>query len=166
MKMAGAMLIFLGALLGYIRNYLRMITPLKLARALACDLMALKSGVCISRRTLPALLERQLNGGVGARYLWIPFKDALEASSAGDGMTVRECWGQTVDMLPSPLSKMMLPIGAHLGAGGEILGRAIDEVREELLTYIRITEEQRGEKLKLSAALCLFGACFVVLILL
>ena len=166
MRLMGAVLVFCGALWGYMKYRAQVMLPLRVGRALVGDLAVLRSGVCGSRRPLPAILARELSEGPGARYVWIPFQIALACSAEGEGVTVRDCWTHTVDGLPPPLSAWLLPLGPLLGTGGEALGQAIDEVREELLCYVRIGEEKRSEQLKLSAALCFSGACFVVLILL
>lgn len=166
MRLIGAILIFCGALWGYMKYRAQVMLPLRLARALAGDLAVLRSGVCVNRRPLPALLARELSEGIGAQYVWIPFTNALACSAEGAGMTARDCWTQVVDSLPPPLSVWLLPLGPLLGSGGEVVDQAIDEVREELLCYVHTGEERRSEQLKLSAALCFSGACFVVLLLL
>lgn len=166
MKTVGALLIFLSALCGYLRCRYKAMLPLKLARALVADLAVLRNSVYISRRPLPFILAEDLREGLGAEYLWKPFGTLLGCASDGAGSTVRESWIQAVWQLPVPFSSWLLPLGPFFSAGGNSLAQVIDEIREELICYIRAGEKQCSDQLKLSAALYFSAACLVVLILL
>lgn len=161
MKAVGAVLILCGAIGGYLRFRRERLLMIRLGRALAGDLAVLKSEVCIRRRTLPAILEQELRCGIGADFFWTPFRALLVENR----LSVRRCWEAALSGLPGRLRLHLAPLGAMLGEGGAPLAQCLDEVREELLREVHDEESRCANSLRLAGALCLSGACFLILIL-
>ncbi len=164
MKVVGALLILFGALWGHLQHRREIMLPLRLARALASDLAVLRCEICVSRRPVPVILERDLSRGMGAEYLWHPLSRLLRED--GERMNMQNCWEAALAALPAPLMLCLLPLGPLLSNGGKSLEQAVDEVREELIRICRSEEERQAAQMKLSAALSISGACLAVLILL
>lgn len=162
MRAAGAVLILCGAIWGYLQFRRERMLTIALYRALASDLAVLKSEVCIRRRTLPAILSQELTQGVGAAYLWIPFQTLL----AQNQCSVQEGWHTVLQALPGQFRVHLAPLGALLAGGGAPLGQCLDEVREALLRDLHGEERHYADSLRLAGAICLSGACFLILILL
>lgn len=70
-----------------------------------------------------------------------------------------------MEALPVPLGSILAPMGPLLPAGGERLGAAIDETREELTRFLQTEEERQGQAGRLTAGVCLSGACLLILVL-
>ena len=132
MKVLGALLILLGA--GgccFLRRKEGQL-PLKIGRALLDDLAVLRCQICVRRMPLPQILEETLSEGMGAQWLWGP----LSESFAGEN-SLPQCWSRTVERLPDPLGRILAPLGQMLPQGGQRLGEAIEETREELSRFLR-----------------------------
>lgn len=160
MKLLGAMLVFVGALGGYVVYRRSSIQTLHLARTLSEDLAVLRCQICVHRKTLPSVLSRDLGQGAGNVALWSPLQSLLDESEN----PVRVCWETASQSLPEPLERCISPLGALLPAGGEVLACAIDEVRRELLEFALRQQEQQPMRLRLAAAICLSSAALFVLV--
>ena len=163
MKITGAVLLLLGAL-GYclLRRREGML-PLRLGRALLRDLALLHSHVCLRRTPLPQILEEVLTAGLGAVWLWEPLANGLRAMEES---SLPQCWTQAVQALPSSLGGLLAPLGPLLPQGGERLGEAIEETREELARFLREETARQADQRRVTAGLCLAGVCLVILVLL
>lgn len=160
MKAFGVVLTIAGALLGSVQFWRQSVSELKLGRALAGDLAVLKREICISRRTLPSICLAFQNSRTEAVF-WEPLRCSLEK----DGMTVQHCWETVIKRLPDNCAVRLVPLGPLLGDGGAVLAKAIDEVREELLRDISDAERNLSMSMRLVSAVCVSGACFVILML-
>lgn len=163
MRALGALLVLSGALGCYLRRRREGLLPVWIGRALLGDLAVLRSQICLRRTPLPQILEEELAQGLGARWLWTPLGRALRG--AGDGGLPR-CWAGAVRNLPEPLDRLLAPLGPLLPQGGDRLGAAIDETREELAGFLRAETARQAEQGRVTAALCLAGGCLVILVLL
>lgn len=161
MRWLGALLILSAAAGGFLLERRESLMPLRLAQALAVDLGTLSAGICRSRRPLPELLAKELDRGPAADALWQPLLALLE----GDAGPLAACWGRACRDLPSPLDAMLAPLGPLLPEGGGALGRAIEETREELSGFVRAERERQSAAGRLTAAVCLSGACLGILVL-
>lgn len=161
MKILGSGLIFLSALHVFLQFRLQKLLELRLRKALLYDLAILKSGICVYRKTLPAICETDLKNGLASQYLWKP----LAKFMAEGYIPVYECWSIAVKNLPSSLGERLNPLGLLLSEGREPLGRAIDEVREELLSDIHTEESKISVSLRLAGATCLSVASLLILLL-
>ena len=133
-----------------------------LGDAILGDLAVLKSRVCTSCIPLPQLMERELAQSLASRQLWKPFyRLLLERKDMG----VEACWKEIAVQLPSPLDRLLAPVGAMFTRGGEPLERAINETREELTEFLRSERQRRAAADKLTAALYLSGAGLMILVL-
>ena len=108
-----------------------------------------------------ALLEEVLDGGPGADRLWRPL-GAILGEKGGD---LPRCWRMAVRPLPPPLGKLLAPLGPLLPAGGDPLAAAIEETREELTGFLREETARQAARSRITTALCLAGACLVILVL-
>ena len=133
-----------------------------LGDAILCDLLVLKSRVCISCIPLPQIIERELAQGLASQQLWEPFHMLLlERKDKG----VEACWKEITVQLPSPLDRLLAPLGSMLIRGGEPLERAINETREELTGFLRAERQRRVSADRLTAAFYLSGAGLLILVL-
>ena len=161
MKLLGAALLLASAgLWSLLRRRERML-PLEIGRALLEDLAVLRYQIQICRTPLLEVLADRLPDGPGRRWLWKPLSDLL----ACEGAALPACWQAAADGLPGPLDRLLAPIGPLLPAGGEIFARAVEETREELTGFIRAEHIRQVQSGRLSAALCLSGACLLILVL-
>ena len=161
MRGVGALLILCAAGCGFALERGRSLHPLRLAQALAVELGILSAGVCRSRRPLPELLAGELGQGAGAAALWGPLLALLEQGAG----PLSVCWGQACRDLPPPLDTMLAPLGPLLPAGGQALERAIEETREELTRFAGEERKRQAAAGRLTAAVCLSGACLAILVL-
>lgn len=161
MKTVGAVLILLGAMGGYARYRQQRMLFLRLGRALVNDLAVLKREICVCRRTLPGILEQDLCRGAGAEYLWKNLSILMVDRTRG----LENCWIMAARELPERLSERLVSLGPLLREGGETLGRAIDEAREELLEDLRGEERRNASSMRLAGAAFISGACFLILVL-
>ena len=136
--------------------------PIRLGRALLSDLAVFRYQIQTRRTPLPELLEEHLTAGPAAGQLWQP----LRALLSEEQYPLPQCWREAVRPLPPPVRKLLAPLGPLLSAGGEPLAAAIEETREELTRYIREESARQAAQGRISTALCLAGACLVILILL
>lgn len=134
---------------------------LRLGRALLEDLAVFRYHVRVCRTPLPELLEEVLDGGPGADRLWRPL-GAILGEKGGD---LPRCWRMAVRLLPPPLGKLLAPLGPLLPAGGDPLAAAIEETREELTGFLREETARQAARSRITTALCLAGACLVILVL-
>lgn len=160
MKVLGVVLTVLGAFLGVGQFRRQSLSELRLGRALTYDLAVMKREICISRRTIPAICLALQEGGAGEIF-WEPLRDSIEKRD----MPVQNCWEAVTRQLPDRFSVRLAPLGPLLGAGGADLGKAIDEVREELLQDLRAAEQNMSASMRLACAVCFSGACFLILML-
>ena len=65
-----------------------------------------------------------------------------------------------------PLDRLLAPLGPLLPEGGETLEAAIEETREELTGFVRAEAARQAGQGRITAALCLSGACLLILVLL
>lgn len=163
MRILGALLVLAGAGGFCLRRRQEDLLPVRLGRALLGDLAVLRCRICLGRSPLPQILEEDLRSGLGARWLWIPLKEAL--AQPGDG-GLPGCWAGAVRTLPGHLAALLAPLGPLLPQGGERLGEAIEETREELAGFLRAETARQADRGRVTAALCLAGACLVILVLL
>ena len=161
MRGLGVLLILWAAAGGFVLERRRSLAPLRLAQALAVELGVLSAGVCRGRRPLPELLMGELSQGAGAAALWRPLLALLE----GEQGTLSACWGRACRDLPSPLDAMLAPLGPLLPEGGEPLERAVEETREELTGFAGEERARQAAAGRLTAAVCLSGACLAILVL-
>lgn len=162
MKMMGTVCIFWGALYAYLQFRRRTVFALHLMRSMASDLAVLKNGVCIYRKTLPAICDVELRNSLSAPYFWIPLRKLLEENM----LPVRQCWERAACDLPDSIALRVGMLGPLLVSGGDSFAKAIDEVRVDLLNDIRAEELKMSASMRLAGAICLSSACFLILILL
>lgn len=160
MRAMGIVMIILSAAGGFYTYRRTAIIQLQLIRALTEDLALLRCQICIHRRPLPMILDRELCHGIGSVYLWEPMAELLRRTEG----TVRSCWEQAVGELPGTAAQRLLPLGRLLTVGGETLAHAIDEVRDELLVLAREQQERQSVELRLSAAVCFSMAAFLLIV--
>lgn len=161
MRWLGALLILGAAGGGFILEREKSMLPLRLAQALTVDLGILAAGICRSRRPLPELLERDLAQGPGNAALWGPLLVLLGEETE----SLPVCWGRVCRGLPAPLDAMLAPLGPLLPGGGKTLERAIEETREELTGFAGEERLRQAAAGRLTAAVCLSGACLGILVL-
>lgn len=158
----GIVLVLAGAAGGFILARRQSMIPLRLAQALLVDLGVLVSHVCTARRPLPEILAADLAGGLGGRWMWRPLLVLLDRE---EGRSFGDCWAQAAGGLPPPLDGMLSHLGPLLPVGGQALERAIEETREELTRFLREERARQAAEGRLAAAVCLSGACFLILVL-
>lgn len=159
-KLWGAALVLSASLWAYLLWRRRSVLPLEVGQALLDGLAILRYEVCVRRTPLPELLSGRLKDGLGGAWLWEP----LGASLAGEP-DVRRCWESAVGRLPPPLDRLLEPVGPLLPAGGPPLETAIEETREELTRYLREARAAQAAQGRIAAAVCLSGACLLILVL-
>ena len=162
MRWLGALLGLAGAGGGYLLARRESLLPERLARALLVDLGVLADGVCCLRRPLPDILGKDLAEGLGAVWLWRPLLEMLKGET---GQSLPACWAEVTGQLPAPMDGMLASLGPLLPAGGEALRRAIEETREELTGFLREERSRQAVEARLTAAVCLSGACLLILVL-
>ena len=158
----GAALFLLGAAGGYLLRRREQLLPIRLARALLEDLAVLDYQIRFCRTPLPVLLEGM--EGLGAQWLWRPLEAALELASE-TGESLSDCWSKAAEGLPPPLGRYLAPLGTMLPAGGERLSAAVEETREELTGFVGEETARQAHQGRITAALCLSGACLLILVL-
>ena len=161
MRGAGAVLILRGAAALFLQRRREELLPLRLGRALLEDLAVLACQVRVCRTPLPRVLSEHLAEGLGAVWLWRPL---LERLGGEEGLP--RCWRAAVRALPPPLDRLLAPLGPLLPEGGETLEAAIEETREELTGFVRAEAARQAGQGRITAALCLSGACLLILVLL
>ena len=161
MRGAGAVLILWGAAALFLQRRREELLPLRLGRALLEDLAVLSCQVRVCRTPLPRVLSEHLAEGLGAVWLWRPL---LERLGGEEGLP--RCWRAAVRALPPPLDRLLAPLGPLLPEGGETLEAAIEETREELTGFVRAEAARQAGQGRITAALCLSGACLLSLVLL
>lgn len=161
MKLLGALLVLGSAGCWCLLRRREAMLPIRLGRALLNDLAVFRCQILVCRAPLPELLEDVLTEGPGAQWLWKPLLGLL--SEERDSLP--RCWHRAVGALPPPLGRLLAPLGPLLPAGGEALERAIEETREELTGFLREESARQASQGRISAALCLAGACLVILVL-
>jgi len=162
MKILGALLVLWGAGGFYFQRRREALLPIRTARALLADLAVLRYQVCVCRAPLPEICTDMLREGLGAQYLWGPLGQSLQ--DAGEP-TLSRCWAKVADGLPPPLDRLLAPLGPLLPVGGERLAGVIEETREELARFSREESARQAGQGRILAALCLSGACLVILVL-
>ena len=160
MKVLGALLILLGAGGCCFQHRREGQLPLEIGRALLEDLAVLRCQICLRRMPLPQILEEMLLDGLGAQWLWSPLSESF-----GGEHSLPQCWARTIEQLPDPLGRILSPLGQMLPQGGQRLGDAIEETREELSRFLRTETARQAEKDRVTAAVCLAGACMTILVL-
>lgn len=160
MKLVGVMLILFGAGLGYLKYRRDVLYTLGLTRSLADGLAVLRCGICVHRRSLPTILNGELQQGAAASAFWIPLAQRL----ASDGKSIRQCWVETAADLPKPLNELLSPLGALIPVGGDMFSCAANELREELLSAFHRQQETQNTKLRLTAAVCFSVAALFILV--
>lgn len=161
MKVLGAALVLFGAALLFVLRRRESLLPLQVGQAVAADLAVLRWQVCVCRRPLPEICMDILTDGPGAVYLWEPLGRYLQE----EGHTLPGCWVRAAENLPAPLGRLLAPLGPLLPAGGERLADAVEETREELARFLRAEMERQADCGRITAALCLSGACLLILVL-
>lgn len=164
MRALGTVLVLLGGVGLWMQLRREALRPIRVGRAILSDLALLRLEVCTRRRSLPELLETTLDQGLGAETLWRPLGERIRRGR-GAGESLPACWAGAVEALPVPLGSILAPMGPLLPAGGERLGAAIDETREELTRFLQTEEERQGQAGRLTAGVCLSGACLLILVL-
>ena len=134
--------------------------PLKIGRALLDDLAVLRCQICVRRMPLPQILEETLSESMGAQWLWGPLSESFEGESS-----LPQCWARAMERLPDPLGRILAPLGQLLPQGGQRLGEAIEETREELSRFLCAETARQADKGRVTAAVCLAGACMTILVL-
>ena len=162
MKALGVLMV-LGSAGGWcLLRYQVGLLPLRLGRALLNDLAVFRYQIQTCRTPLPELLEVYLTDGIAAEALWHPLREMLSEEPC----SLCQCWREAVDPLPISIRKTLEPLGPLLSTGDEPLARAIEETREELTRFLREETVRQAAQCRITAALCLAGACLVVLVLL
>ncbi|MDE7244652.1 MAG: hypothetical protein K2O18_11865 [Oscillospiraceae bacterium] len=161
MKLLGTILILLGAAGLFILRRREGLLPLRVGQAVAADLAVLRREICVCRRPLPEICTEILTDGPGAAYLWGPLGRYLQENEC----SLPDCWARAAAALPAPLGPLLAPLGPLLPAGGEQLADAVEQTREELSRFLRAEAERQAACGKITAALCLSGACLVILVL-
>ncbi len=164
MRAMGTVLVLLGAAGAYLLRRRQELRPLQVGQALLGDLAVLRFAICVRRMPLPRVLGENLSQGPGGEALWGPLLAKLR-ENRGQGVLLYCCWDSTVVALPGELPRILAPLGPLLPAGGERLGAAIDETREELAAYLRAERVKQAQEGRLTAGLCLAGACLLILVL-
>lgn len=159
MSAAGALLLIVSAVWGYLIRRRCAVRTLQLIRALTEDLGILRCRICVHCRPLPEILKTELSRGAGGACLWEPFAKLLSTSECSLGA----CWADIVETLPGEVGIRLAPLGQFLSVGGESLARAIDEAREELAALYRERQEKQGTELKLTAAVYFSFALLFIL---
>ena len=162
MKLLGALLVLGAAGCGCLCKRREGMLPLRLGRAICNDLAVFRYQIQTCRTPLPELLEEYLTDSPAAGPLWRPLLVLL--SEERDSLP--QCWQKVVQPLPPPIRKLLSPLGPLLPAGGEPLADAIEETREELTRFLRDESVRQASQCRVTAALCLAGACLVILVLL
>ena len=160
MRGLGAALILLGSAMAWVLHRREATLAMRLGEDLLGDLAVLSYHVCTCRDPLPEILGTHLLGGRGETYFWGPLLDKL-----GTEKPLAACWAEAAGALPPPLDRILAPVGPLLAAGGGLTERAIEEAREELTGFIRAEHVRQVQSGRLSAALCLSGACLLILVL-
>ena len=160
MRALGAALVLLGGGMAWVLHRREATLAMRLGEALLGDLAVLRYHICTCRDPLPEILGRRLGEGLGSVWLWRPLLDRL-----GTERSLADCWAEAAGALPEPLDRMLSPIGPLLAAGDALAERAIEETREELTGFIRAEHVRQVQSGRLSAALCLSGACLLILVL-
>lgn len=162
MRAVGAALVLWGALLLYRTRRRESTLPLRVGQAVLADLAVLRYQVCVCRRPLPEICGGFPPDSLSVLLLWEPLGRRL-----GDDAeeTLPDCWARASAGLPPPLDGYLAPLGPLLAAGGERLAAAIEETREELTGYLRAETARQAEQGRVTAALCLSGACLLILVL-
>lgn len=161
MKLLGALLVLGAAGCGCMFRRREGMLPIRLGRAILHDLAVFRYQIQVCRRPLPELLEEDLTSGPAAERLWRPLLNLL--SEERDSLP--RCWRKALKSLPPPIREPLAPLGPLLPAGGEPLARAIEETREELTRFLREESARQASQSRVTAALCLAGACLVILVL-
>ena len=99
--------------------------------------------------------------GAGNTALWGPLLVLLGEETE----SLPVCWGRVCRGLPAPLDAMLAPLGPLLPGGGKTLERAIEETREELTGFAGEERLRQAAAGRLTAAVCLSGACLGILVL-
>ncbi len=160
MRGLGALLVLWGA--GYVCLQRRRegLLPVRVGRAILEDLAVVDYQIRACRTPLPDILEGAQ--GLGADWLWRPLLERLQSEGARG---LPWCWHETVAALPPPLGRYLAPLGPLLPAGGGRLAAAIEETREELAGFLRAEAARQASQGRVTAALCLSGACLLILVL-
>ena len=161
MKALGALLILGSAGCWRLLRRREAMLPIRLGRALLNDLAVFRCQILVRRTPLPELLEEVLTEGPGADWLWRPLLGFL--SEERDSLP--RCWRRAAGALPPPLGRILDPLGPLLPAGGEALERAIEETREELTGFLREESARQASQGRIATAMCLAGACLLILVL-
>lgn len=162
MKLLGALLVLGAAGCWCLARRREGMLPIRLGRAVCNDLAVFRYQIQVCRTPLPELLEEYLADSPAAGQLWRPLLQLL--SEERDSLP--RCWQKAVSLLPPPVRKLLAPLGPLLPAGGEPLADAIEETREELTRFLRDESARQASQCRVTAALCLAGACLVILVLL
>lgn len=162
MRALGALLVLGSAGCWCLFRYREGLRPIRLGRALCNDLAVFRYQVQVCRTPLPEVLEVYLADGPAAEQLWRPLRELLTE----EWRSLPQCWREAVAALPPPVRKALEPLGPLLSAGDEPLARAIEETREELTRFLREETARQASQSRITTALCLAGACLVVLVLL
>lgn len=162
MKLLGALLVLGAAGCWCLCRRREGLLPIRLGRAVWNDLAVFRYQIQVCRTPLPELLEEYLSDSPAAEQLWRPLLVLL----AKERDPLPRCWEMAVRPLPPPIRKLLAPLGPLLPAGGAPLARAIEETREELTRFLRDESVRQASRCRVTAALCLAGACLVILVLL
>ena len=162
MRALGAALVLWGAGRLYCIRRRESTLPLRVGQAVLADLAVLRYQVCVCRRPLPEICGLFPPDSLGALLLWEPLGRCLGETAE---MTLPDCWAKALAGLPPPLAGYLAPLGPLLAAGGERLAAAIEETREEMTRYLRSETARQAEQGRVTAALCLSGACLLILVL-
>ncbi|MCI8438548.1 MAG: hypothetical protein HFF73_03375 [Oscillospiraceae bacterium] len=162
MRALGAALVLWGAGLLCALRRRESTLPLRVGQAVLADLAVLRYAVCVCRRPLPEICAGFSPDSLSARFLWEPLGRCLQDPA---DRTLPDCWAGAAACLPPPLDGYLAPLGPLLAAGGERLAAAIEETREEMTGYLRAEKARQAEQGRVTAALCLSGACLLILVL-
>ena len=165
MRAAGILLVLAGAVCAFVLRRREAMRPIRVGRAVLGDLSVLSYQICVLQRPLPELLAETLAAGPAGPFLWRPLLAHIrEAEERGTSLPA--CWRQAAEALPPPLGRILTPLGELIPAGGGRLAAAIEETREELTGFLRAETARQAEQGRITAALCLSGACLLILVLL
>ena len=162
MKLIGALLVLLSGALACRRRREEELTALRLGEALYADLGTLGYRICALRQVLPEILAGPLASSAAWDGLWGPLSRDLERGEEDPAA----CWRRAAEALPERLAAVLSPLGPLLSAGGERLDRAVEAARGSLADFLRLERQRQAQQGRLTAGVCLAGACLLILMLL
>jgi len=158
MKLVGSLLVALGAVALYYSWRREARRSLCQGEALMGDLAVLRREMCLCRRSLPDILERELAESAFTGLAWRAMLENLEGDTD-------VAWSAFLTRLSSSFAPALSPLRRQLWTGGDMLARALDETREELARCLQQAKRADSERARLGSALCFSAAVLLILVL-